>query len=88
MAVYECTKPTREMLQMKASELRAYLAEEYDLGGMNIPLEVNSISELMDFYKLTPKELERIEKAIKRQGIYVSDRFVIRSINRRPWKDG
>lgn len=85
---YECHRPVREWLQMKPSELKALLAEEDDFMGLSIPLEVNSIDELTDFYRLSPNELERIEKAIKRQGIYVCSRFIIRSVNRRAWNDG
>lgn len=85
MPVYECHKPTREMLNMKPSELKALLAENDDLLGFNIPLEVTSLDEIGDVYKLSPKELEQIEKAIKRQGIYVCQKIVVRSVNRRAW---
>lgn len=83
--IYECYKPTREMLQMEPKELRAFLAEDDDLGGMTIPIEVTSIDELGSVYRVSPAELERIEKTLKRQGIYVCPTFIVRSVNRRAW---
>jgi len=88
MAVYECIRPSREMLQMKPAELKALLAEQYDIAGMSIPLEINCLSELMDIYKVPLQQLERIENTLKHQGIYVCHRFIVRSLNRRPWQDG
>lgn len=83
--IYECHKPTREMLKMKPSELKTHLAADDDLEGISIPLEVTSIDELMHIYRLSPDEANRIEATLKRQGIYVCQKFVVRSVNRRPW---
>lgn len=83
--IYECYKPTRQMLAMKPSELKAFLAEGDDLASLTIPIEATSIDEIGTVYKVSPQELERVEKALKRQGIYVSQQFIIRSVNRRAW---
>jgi hypothetical protein len=53
--------------------------------GFTIPLDVNSIDEVGSIYKMSANELERIEKALKRQGIYICENLVVRSVNRRAW---